>query len=190
MSPKKRAHEKVFPAQSYLSAVLALPQQVLASIDWSGKTYCKFSRSQGPDIDGIIHYSPLLKCLITLAPNGLPSLKSIRSGLKLLTSTSQVKVCSKKNQDLWLLEAAASQKLMCAHLREMRRQARGNLDLRVQELIDAIHLEDWVRMRSFSFEDCPIASATAHPPGQQHGQQGGYPDWDHLACSSGEDSGY
>ena len=46
--------------------------------EWSGKSYPKMKRSNGPNMDSLNRHSPVLKILIWLAPNGYPDPYKLR----------------------------------------------------------------------------------------------------------------
>ena len=46
--------------------------------EWSGRSYPKMKRSNGPNIDSLNRHSPVLKILIWLAPNGYPDPYKLR----------------------------------------------------------------------------------------------------------------
>ena len=163
MAPKKqRSRESCFTAEQYKEAIEhAMDPNTRDELDWSGKSYRKNSRAQGPDFEGLVNYKLLVSVLLRrLAPNGLPNLACLKAGLTLCVQCGLVKKTSPKSLDSWLTDAVDKQKLMCAHIRALKIKGGVACHPDVQTLISLVKLESHVKQATQCIE--AEASACVH----------------------------
>lgn len=76
---KKRSPEAWLMADDLAAAWSSLPSDVFDGIDWSAKAYTSKSRNHGPDWPCLVHFAPVLKPIVQMAPSALPKLMPIKT---------------------------------------------------------------------------------------------------------------
>jgi len=137
--------------------------------EWSGRSYPKMKRSNGPNMDSLNRHSPVLKILIWLAPNGYPDPYKLRDVLVQLHGLFKILDPRHEGEEALSLSsvailAADRWRIMCKHCLMLLKgkQYIPNDFVGLKECLAAFQLENPTETPRAAPADTPATSASSN----------------------------
>ena len=112
------------------------------ALDWEFEAYNKSRRSQGPDREGLEHYSKLLGTILYIAPHGFPGHQQLKATWEQLQEDYKIMGKDVKAPiDKWSSQCADKVRLCCKHIVDLKKSDSPYMTPVLKSLVEQVVVE-------------------------------------------------